>query len=120
MNEKTVYEQLGGDDAIGAVVDSFYVKVLSSDLVKNFFNSVDMKKQHVMQKSFIAWATGGPNKYEGRDMRKAHEKLKIEEKHFDEIVNLLVATLKEFKISDELIGKVAEKILPLKDEILNR
>jgi len=118
--EKSVYDSLGGETAIGAVVDSFYTKVLASEIVKSYFENIDMVSQSAKLRNFVCFATGGPNRYEGRDMREAHAKMHLEEKHFDEIVNLLVATLKEFKVSEELIGKVAEKLLPLKDDILNR
>ena len=119
-NEKSVYEELGGEAAIDAVVDSFYIKVLADPLVNGFFKDIDISKQGKKQKNFIAFATGGPNKYEGRDMRKAHAKFHLEDQHFDKIVELLVATLKEFKVSDQLIEKVGAKLLPLRNEVLNK
>jgi len=116
--EKTVYEQIGGEKAIDAVVDAFYVKVLKSPIVKSFFENIDMEKQRKKQKNFIGFALGGPNNYEGKDMKKAHIKMKLEDKHFDEIVNLLVETLKDFKVPDELIGKVGAKLSPLRSDIV--
>eukprot|EP00340_Litonotus_pictus_P004534 CAMPEP_0170523300 /NCGR_PEP_ID=MMETSP0209-20121228/8736_1 /TAXON_ID=665100 ORGANISM="Litonotus pictus, Strain P1" /NCGR_SAMPLE_ID=MMETSP0209 /ASSEMBLY_ACC=CAM_ASM_000301 /LENGTH=159 /DNA_ID=CAMNT_0010811321 /DNA_START=13 /DNA_END=492 /DNA_ORIENTATION=+ len=117
--EPSVYDQLGGEAAINAVVDSFYKKVLADDLVNSFFKGIDMEKQAIKQKSFIAFACGGPNNYKGKDMVKGHAHMAIEDKHFDEIVKLLVDTLKEFKVPDELIGKVGAKLLPLRKVIVN-
>jgi len=42
-----------------------------------------MKKQAHRQKQFMAMITGGPNKYEGADVRTAHKKMKIGKKEFD-------------------------------------
>ncbi len=52
-------------------------------------------------------------------MREAHKHIKLTEVHFDHIVTHLVDSLKELKVSEELINEIAEAVLPLKDEILN-
>jgi len=57
--------------------------MLSDPITSPFFANVDMKKQATRQKQFIVMVTGGPNKYEGADMKKAHEKFKIGMKEFD-------------------------------------
>ena len=57
--------------------------MLSDPITSPFFANVDMKKQTTKQKQFIIMVTGGPNKYEGVDMKKAHEKFKIGKKEFD-------------------------------------
>ena len=57
--------------------------MLSDTITSPFFANVDMKKQTTRQKQFIVMVTGGPNKYEGADMKKAHEKFKIGMKEFD-------------------------------------
>ena len=57
--------------------------MLSDPITSPFFVNVDMKKQATKQKQFIIMVTGGPKKYEGEDMKKAHEKFKIGMKEFD-------------------------------------
>lgn len=74
---KTLYERLGGHDAIKSVVDKFYVYMLDDNRVKEFFKNTDMNKQRKSQTDFISMATGGPNNYQGLDMKKAHEKMAI-------------------------------------------
>lgn len=118
--EKSIFEQLGGYPAIDAVVDAFYVKVLSNDLVKGFFEDINMDKQRKKQKDFITFATGGPNNYTGRGMRAVHKKLHLEDKHFDEICKLLVETLRDFKVPEELIKNVGNKLEPLRNDVLNK
>ena len=46
--------------------------MLSDPITSPFFANTDMKKQATRQKQFITMAIGGPNKYEGVDMKKAH------------------------------------------------
>ena len=57
--------------------------MLADKITSPFFESVDMKKQASRQKQFIMMVTGGPNKYEGTDMKTAHLKFKIGKKEFD-------------------------------------
>ena len=56
----SLYERIGGKDALDAAVDIFYRKVLADERIKSFFDGVDMKKQKGKQKAFLAFAMGGP------------------------------------------------------------
>jgi hemoglobin len=57
--------------------------MLADPVVSPFFKNTDMQKQRKRQKQFITLVTGGPNHYEGVDMKKAHHKLGIGKKEFD-------------------------------------
>ena len=43
-----------------------------------------------MQKDFLTQALGGPQIYKGKDMKTAHQHLKLKYQDFDVIVELLV------------------------------
>ncbi|MEB3272533.1 MAG: group I truncated hemoglobin [Prochlorothrix sp.] len=106
----TLYEKLGGADAVNLAVDKFYDRVLQDDRVKHFFAGVDMAKQKGHQKAFLTYAFGGAPQYDGRTMRAAHRKL-VEEQgmngsHFDAIAEDLVLTLQELGVSQDLIDEV--------------
>jgi hemoglobin len=88
--------------------------------VKHFFDDVSMEKQRRKQKEFLSAALGGPLPWTGKDMRKAHADMNLKEEHFNAIAENLVATLKDLKISDELIGKVIAVVATTKDDVLNR
>lgn len=107
----TLYEQLGGADAVDLAVDKFYQRVLQDDRIKHFFIDVDMVKQRVHQKDFLTYAFGGTDKYDGRYMREAHkdlvEKQGLNSEHFDAVAENLMATLKEMGVTDDLLAKVA-------------
>ncbi|TSA42378.1 MAG: group 1 truncated hemoglobin [Methylococcaceae bacterium] len=106
----TLFEQLGGAAAVDAAVDIFYRKVLADERIDRFFEGVDMEKQAAKQKAFLTMAFGGPNNYNGQDMRNAHAKLVkigLDDSHFDAVVENLAATLTELGVSEELIKQVA-------------
>lgn len=116
----SLYEQLGGKEAIDAAVDIFYQKVLADDRINHFFEGVDLDNQRGMQKSFLAYAFGGPVKYSGKYMRAAHQHLDLNDTHFDAVVEHLGATLKELNVADELIAKVAAIAEATRNDVLNR
>ncbi len=57
--EETLYEKVGGEEAISKVVDYFYNElVLKDDTVNHFFQQTDMEKQREHQAKFISFALG--------------------------------------------------------------
>ncbi|WP_254766349.1 group I truncated hemoglobin [Salinilacihabitans rarus] len=94
----TLYDRLGGEDAIGAVVDRFYERVLDDERLAPFFEDVDMRGQRAHQTQFLCAVTGGPVEYTGRDMETAHAHLDVREEHFAAIVGHLAAALEEFDV----------------------
>ena len=115
----TLYEKLGGEPAISAVVDQFYIYMLSDDRVKEFFKNTDMDKQRKRQKQFITLVTGGPNKYEGVGMKEAHQKFKISKIHFDATWENLNLSLKHFKVASELVEELKEVFYSVEEDIVN-
>lgn len=116
----TLYDRLGGEAAVDAAVDIFYEKVLADDRINLFFENLDMVAQAVKQKNFLTMVFGGPNNYDGKDMRSAHAHLGLTEEHFDAVVENLAATLKQLGASDDDIGEVAGIANSVKDDVLNR
>jgi hemoglobin len=108
---ETLFEKLGGADAIDLAVDKFYERVLQDERIKHYFADVDMVKQREHQKAFLTYAFGGTDKYDGRYMRQAHkdlvEKQGLNSEHFDAVAEDLMETLKEMGVSQELMAEVA-------------
>jgi hemoglobin len=122
----SLYEQLGGKDAVNLAVDKFYEKVLNDDRVKHFFANTDMQQQRNHQKAFMTYAFGGTDKFSGRDMRTAHqelvEKMDLTDVHFEAIAENLVTTLKELNVGQELIDHVVKIVgsIEHRNDVLNR
>ncbi|MFR9806693.1 group I truncated hemoglobin [Pseudonocardia sp. RS010] len=113
----TIYESIGGADAVAAAVDRFYERVLADPALVGYFDGLDMARLKGHQRSFIAAAIGGPELYEGRPMKEAHARFRIRPAHFDLVVGHLVATLTELGVPAETIGTIGETLGPLKADI---
>jgi hemoglobin len=120
----TLFEQLGGRDAVNAAVDIFYdTYVLNDDRIKHFFEGVDMDKQRNKQRAFLTVAFGGPNNYTGEDMRKGHAHLLekgLNDSHVDAVIEDLGKALKDLGVADDLIGQVADIANSVRDDVLGR
>ncbi|MGY6528770.1 MAG: group I truncated hemoglobin [Cyanobacterium sp.] len=123
---KTLYEKLGGKEAVDVAVDMFYEKVLNDERVKHFFVDTDMKQQKNHQKAFMTYAFGGTDKFTGRSMRDAHkdlvEKMGLTDVHFDAIAQNLVETLHELNVSQQNIDEVVSIVgaVEHRNDVLNR
>ena len=97
--QTSLFEKLGGEPAFEMAVDIFYKKVLSDELVNEFFVETNMAEQKKHQKNFLMLACGGPNYYKGRDLRTAHLMFPFEDTDFDGIIGHLTSSLKELTVS---------------------
>lgn len=106
----SLYDRLGGEPAITAVIDDF-VNRAAGDPAVNFTRkgtpkewaatpeNVAMLKKHLTQ--FVCGATGGPQVYEGKDLKVTHEGMQITEAEFGAIAGDLKATLDKFNVPEK-------------------
>ena len=121
--QKTLYQRLGGYDALAAVTDDFIGRMVNDPTLKRFFIglSTDSKRRvrsHVVD--FLCVATGGPCVYTGRDMETVHTGLNITDADWDISVKHLIATLDKFKVTPQEKQEVLTAISSLKPKIVNR
>jgi len=119
----TLYQRLGGYDALAAVTDEFIGRLATDPQLGRFFTglSTDSKqrvRQHVVD--FLCQATGGPCGYHGRDMKTAHTGLNITEADWNSSVKHLTATLDKFKVPEREKSEVLQAIGGLKGDIVGR
>jgi hemoglobin len=118
MPDATLYDRLGGEPAVGAVVNEFYERVLADERVNHHFDDVDMADQRSHQTKFLSAVTGGPMQYEGDDMRTAHETMEITDGEFDVVAEHLDGALREFDVADADREAVMETVEAYRDDIV--
>jgi hemoglobin len=114
----TLYERLGGLDAIDTVVDSFVARCAGDDRINAKFERTDIPRLKRMLVDQVCEASGGPCTYTGRGMRETHDGMGVTAGEFDALVEDLVATLDEFDVpkaeQEELLGLLGS----MRDEIV--
>jgi hemoglobin len=117
--KRTLFDRLGGQTGLVAIVDDFLPRALQDPRVNwdrkgtthtsllhpskpttwdpNPTNVATLKK-HIIQ--FLSLATGGPSRYEGREMKPVHAGMHISNPEFDAAVGDLKASLDKLQIPD--------------------
>ncbi len=123
MTKRSLYERLGGYNAVAAVVDDFVGRLVADKQFERFFvgHSTDSKKrirQHIVDQ-FCA-AAGGPCIYTGRTMKDSHAGLNISEADWDAAARHLVATLDKFKVPEPEKKDLLAFVTGLKADIVEK
>lgn len=118
--EMSIYDAIGGEQALVAVVDDFYLRVLDDPQLAGFFAGVNMPKLKGRQVEFFAGALGGPGSYRGASMREVHLDRGISQADFDKVAFHLMAALAAAGIPGETVAQIAQAITPLARDIVSR
>lgn len=123
QEKKSLYERLGGYDALAKVTDDFIGRLAADKQLARFFPGLsdDSKaklRQHVL--NLLCQTTGGPCIYTGRDMKTTHKGLGITEADWTASVADLNATLDKFKVPKTERDEVLAAISGLKKDIVEK
>jgi hemoglobin len=114
----TLYERLGGKEAITAVTGEFLARVGADARIKHRFFNTDLDKLKTLLVEFVCMATGGPCKYTGQDMETSHAGMEVVDEEFTALVEDLSGALDKFKVpakeKNELLGALG----PLQPQIV--
>jgi hemoglobin len=119
----SLYDHLGGGPAISMALDRFYDKVLADPEVSGYFDRVDVDRVKQRQQAFLAMAFGGPDAYEGRDLRTAHAAPRargLDEHGYEVFMGYFRDTLVELGVAQPHIDEVMAIADTGKDDVLGR
>ncbi len=101
MTDRTLYERLGGYDAISAVANDLVSRLqLDSRLARYWQHRGEdgVRREKQLLVDFLCSSAGGPLYYTGRDMKTSHRGMKISEQDWSALLGHLNATLDAFKV----------------------
>lgn len=121
MTPKTqsLYDRIGGDEAIAGLVDQFYDRVLDDPELEPFFRFTPMEKLRAMQMEFFAAALDGPVKYSGKPIDYIHQGRGITTKHLTRFMGHLLMTIREFHPDEKEVDEMISRISTYADEVLD-
>lgn len=118
--KESLFDRLGGEQGLVAIVDDFIPRLLNDPRVnwtregvtkggllnrgpattwKPTTQNIARLKKHMVE--FLSLATGGPPKYEGKEMKLAHAEMRITNAEFDAAVGDIKASLDNLKIPND-------------------
>ncbi len=118
--EKSLYDRLGGQPAIEAVVKDFAGNVLADTRINKKFAKSNADRLVKNLTDFVCHATGGPCAYTGQSMTKAHKKMGVTTGEFNALVEDLVKSLDKFNVPAKEKGEVLAALGPLSKDIVEK
>lgn len=123
-SEKSLYDRLGGVNAISMVVDEFIEVLYVNDILNA--NPAIEKARHAIPRSalkfkviaLICQATGGPQTYTGRTMKHAHAHLNITEEHWAAMAADFKTVLDKFEVPEKEQNELFEIVGTTKGDIV--
>jgi hemoglobin len=120
--ERSLYERLGGKKAIEAVVDEFVGRVAADKKINHFFaeTAADAKRLAAFKSKLvdqICEASGGPCKYTGKDMKRAHAGMGVSGADF--VVDL-AAALNALQVPEKEQNELLGALGPMKKDIVEK
>ncbi len=101
MSEATLYQRLGGYDAIAAVCADLLPRLQADEQLGRFWKNRGedgLKREYQLLVDFICNAAGGPMYYTGRDMVMTHKGMRISSSDWDIFMRNLDLTLDKFAL----------------------
>ncbi|SEG70337.1 hemoglobin [Thermomonospora echinospora] len=115
---KTIYEAIGGEDALIAVVEDLYRRIFADPALQGFFTSANMPRLKGRQVEFFGAALGGPMTYTGASMRDAHAGMAITPEHFNAVAGHLTGALLDAGVPQATVDEIIGLVAPLADDIV--
>jgi hemoglobin len=123
MEQKSLYERLGGAAGIPSLVDAIVIAHMNNPLIKARFlpfqehpERLQKIKQHTVQ--FLSMGSGGPQAYDGRSMAEAHRGMNISAEEYVAATDDILAVLEQRGIDAQTRNEVLAIAYSLKGDIM--
>ncbi len=121
MNATTLYERVGGYDAVAAVVDALMVRIKADEKLRRFYDhrgADGIAREQQLIIDYLCTTTGGPMVYTGRVMKPVHVGMRLDEEDWKRAMVHLKETLDAFEVPEQEKGEVMSFHETLKSEIV--
>lgn len=118
--DKSLYERLGGKEALVAVVNELWSVVSADRRINARFSQTRPEVFGGQLVDFLCQAAGGPCQYKGQDMKRAHTGMKLSEAEFVALAEDTIAVLDKFKVPVGEKSEVMGLLGSLKGDVINR
>jgi hemoglobin len=116
--ERTLFEEMGGGAILRATVEEFVDIMLEDERINFAFAQADLRifKQRLYAQLCVLAA--GPCRYEGRDMKTAHEKLAITNAMFNALAEDMYLALDRAGVKYRTQNKLMALLAPMQQDIV--
>ncbi len=119
-DNRPLFERLGGQPAINAVVHEFVLATKADDRINFLFQNVDPVKLEQAMDDHVCAITGGGCTYKGKSMTDAHTGMKLTAAHFDAFMDDLEKVLAKLNVPARETGEVLAAFRGLQPQVVAR
>lgn len=117
VRQPTLYDRIGGEEGVAAMIESFYERVLADPELAPFFEKTPMERLRRMQCAFFSAALDGPVLYDGHSLVGAHYGRGIRPSHLGRFVQHLVETLHSLQLAEADVLEIIDRVNTYTDKI---
>jgi len=99
---QSLFETLGGEARLRAIIDTFIDRVFADRMIGFFFRNADRARIKEMEYQLAASFLGAGVKYSGKPLGKAHVNHPIMGGHFARRRQILKETLEAYRVPEEI------------------
>ncbi|WP_018414616.1 group I truncated hemoglobin [Teredinibacter turnerae] len=119
-NSNTLYADLGGQQGLENLVDSFIHNIGQDPAILPFFHDSKVSRFRDLFIVHLCSLANGPCSYSGDSMEDIHTGMHIDEAHFNRVVELLVDAMNENHISVATQNRLLARLAPMRASIIHR
>jgi hemoglobin len=121
MSDETLYQRLGGYDAIAAATDDLLGRLLNDPFLKDYWkgkSDESMRKDRQLIVDYLVAAAGGPAFYTGRDMKRTHAGLGITDREWELFLDHTRAMMEHFSVGAREQNEMLAFLTSLKADVV--
>lgn len=116
--EPTLFQQLGGQPAISAVLKDSIELWFKNPVLADSFRTTNRERLHLLLVQQFTVATGGGGTYTGRDMVSVHKGLNITTAQFNALAEDLQTVLDKYDVPYRQQNRILALLAPLKRDVV--
>lgn len=121
MTEATLYERLGGEDKIRAIVTDIVALHHQNPTIKTRFDNAEKSDSELISlvTDLVCSGTGGPQEYTGKSMLETHRGMNISDAEFVAVLDDILEAMTKHGVGDGEKAEILAIAYSMKGEIVH-
>lgn len=115
---ETLYQRLGGAERIAVIIEDSIDRHAVNPVLAPRFRGKDLPRLKQLGMQFFCAGAGGPQEYEGRDLRAVHAGMNISEQELIAVIDDIVAAMNVHGVGSTEVNEVVGILYSLKGEVV--
>lgn len=120
LDRRPLYDQLGGEPGLAALVDRFLRELAADRDASPQFRGADVKRFRTQLTLHLCQTFDGPCRYEGAGLAEVHRGMQISQREFNAVVEDLVRAMESLHIATPVQNRVLARLAPLREQIIGQ